>query len=353
MKLVKKYSKGIIALVLCMLLATTALATEVIVSYSATLDDDVLCVNELAKTVTLTAKVDKLVDMDAFTAQVKVPNGWTIKGIANNNLNSAEFNFNLENGMILWYASNAENVSNDLLATVSIEVPADTPAGEYTIEFELIDISRDWGMPWEDGEILTATLTIGNHADGNDADHLCDYGCGEQADDGCHGGTATCQTPATCVECGQTYGDVDKNNHTGEVAYTNNGDTHSATYDCCGAAYVTDEAHDFTNGDCVCGEKKPEEPSEPTDPTDPTDPDPSEPTDPTPGTGLKGDLDLDGDVDAFDLTLLARHVGGIEMLTDAEALKNADVNGDDTIDANDLTKHARFIGGIITDWNED
>ena len=65
-----------------------------------------------------------------------------------------------------------------------------------------------------------------------------------------------------------------------------------------------------------------------------------------------GDFDLDGDVDASDLTLLARHVGKIEVLT-GQALENADVNGDGEVNANDLTKHARYIGKIITDWNQE
>lgn len=332
MKLMKKLSKGIIAVVLCVLLVTTVwAANEINVAYAATLKDAVVCVNELAETVELTVKASHAVDMDAFTAQVKVPEGWKITGIANDTLDFDENNYNVENGMILWYSSTAENVSNDLLATVTVEIPANAPAGDYEIVFKLIDISRDWGMPWEDGEILTATVTVVDHADGDDSDHLCDSGCGEIADDGCHGGTATCQTPATCVECGQTYGDVNMNHHTGEVVYTNNGDTHSASYDGCGDDYVTNEAHDFTNGNCVCGAEKPEEPI----------------------AGMKGDLDMDNDVDSDDLTLLARHVAGIEKLTDPQALKNADVDGNEVIDSDDLTIHARYVAGIITDWNEE
>jgi len=66
-----------------------------------------------------------------------------------------------------------------------------------------------------------------------------------------------------------------------------------------------------------------------------------------------GDLDLDGDVDAEDLTILARHVAGIELLTDAARLVDADVNKDGDIDAEDLTKHARYVAEIITDWDQE
>ena len=42
--------------------------------------------------------------------------------------------------------------------------------------------------------------------------------------------------------------------HIGEVKYTNNGDgTHSGAYECCGEPVVTNEAHKYVNGVCVCG----------------------------------------------------------------------------------------------------
>lgn len=62
--------------------------------------------------------------------------------------------------------------------------------------------------------------------------------------------------------------------------------------------------------------------------------------------GLKGDLNLDGEVDASDLTLLARHVAKIETVA-GEALDNADVTGDGEVDASDLTMLARFVAKII------
>lgn len=80
-----------------------------------------------------------------------------------------------------------------------------------------------------------------------------------------------CITPATyaskCDVCDYEdqaqviTGEKDPTNHAGtEVTYTNNGDTHSATYDCCGAAYVTNAAHDYTTSPdaktCICGAVK-------------------------------------------------------------------------------------------------
>ncbi len=66
------------------------------------------------------------------------------------------------------------------------------------------------------------------------------------------------------------------------------------------------------------------------------------------GDGLAlGDVNKDGSVDASDLTVLARHSGAIEAITDVDALAVADVNKDGTVDASDLTHFARFIGGVI------
>ena len=60
-----------------------------------------------------------------------------------------------------------------------------------------------------------------------------------------------------------------------------------------------------------------------------------------------GDVNLDKDVNAKDLTALARHVAKIQLITDRNALLNADVNGDGAIDAKDLTKLARYVAKII------
>ncbi len=61
----------------------------------------------------------------------------------------------------------------------------------------------------------------------------------------------------------------------------------------------------------------------------------------------KGDVNGDGEVDAKDLTALARHVAKIETITDETLLQNADVTNDTEVTAADLTKLARYVARII------
>lgn len=68
---------------------------------------------------------------------------------------------------------------------------------------------------------------------------------------------------------------------------------------------------------------------------------------------LRGDIDLDGAVDADDMTLLARHVARIAPLEDSAALMNGDADRDGDLDADDMTLQARYVAKIITDWDDN
>lgn len=67
----------------------------------------------------------------------------------------------------------------------------------------------------------------------------------------CSGGTATCQSKATCKDCGALYGDLDMANHGDEAfSFVDNGDgTHSKEYAVCHTK-VKNEAH--SGGTATC-----------------------------------------------------------------------------------------------------
>ena len=91
----------------------------------------------------------------------------------------------------------------------------------------------------------------------NDDDtHHVKCACGyENEAEACSGGMATCQTPAQCIGCGETYGSEDLSAHPSDatVIYTDNKDgTHDGKYSCCGADEATGEKHTVgTDGTCA------------------------------------------------------------------------------------------------------
>lgn len=73
---------------------------------------------------------------------------------------------------------------------------------------------------------------------------------------------------------------------------------------------------------------------------------------PMPSTGIKGDVNGDGEVDTDDLTALARIVAGIDSVSDSHK-GAADVTGDGSVDTDDLTKMARYMAGIISSFEQE
>lgn len=68
-------------------------------------------------------------------------------------------------------------------------------------------------------------------------------------------------------------------------------------------------------------------------------------------TGMKGDVDLDDDVDMADAIMLLRHTLGIETIDDAASLANGEVTGNTTLDMQDCIKILRYYLGIITTFD--
>lgn len=63
-------------------------------------------------------------------------------------------------------------------------------------------------------------------------------------------------------------------------------------------------------------------------------------------TGIKGDINGDGEVDSRDCAMLTRHLLNITELSEKVHF-NADVTGDGVIDSRDYSLMIRFILGVI------
>ena len=200
-------------------------------------------------------------------------------------------------GEVIWIDYTFSAPVQGQIMTATYTIPAGTPAGEYTVTFTRDVFTGEDYNPDNTDVVYTATITVTHHTCSdavNDGDHICDDpNCDKSVTECSHGSFGKDDTNhwSICGECNQTIAG-------------------------------TTVPHDFTNGDCVCGAEKP---------------------------GMKGDLSGDDEVSAEDLTLLARHIAGIEDLPD-DTLQFADLDGIDGISAGDLTTLARYIAGIITQW---
>jgi len=359
MKKIKILSIALIILAMCITLGVTSWAADTSseVAFTATLNTDSLCVNEQEE-VTVTIAASKEIEIFSFDAKIIVPEGWSIKSVTNETLGLVK-DENYVDGHIVWYnqLDNVDNVATTELVTITYAVPKDAK-GDFTLGLTELQLGKLVSPSYEviEKDAVTTTLTIKNHEY-----EAIDYtwegttkctvigdckNCDVTTQIDSTSITSQVTTPATCENMGKTtytatyvvdwaeaqtkeVEDVAKLDHSYTGALKNDGDTHS--YKCVNGCedYGNDEPHDFTNGDCACGAEKPAP------------------------AGLKGDVNLDGTVGSADLTALARHVGGIETITNTTAFANADVNGDGAVNSADLTKHARYVGGIITDWSQE
>jgi len=72
----------------------------------------------------------------------------------------------------------------------------------------------------------------------------CGYGCTHS------GGIATCTAKAICAACGNPYGELNANKHSGTAEWTKNGTHHSKAYTCCHAVVVPQEEHKWNGSVC-------------------------------------------------------------------------------------------------------
>ena len=233
------------------------------------------------------------------------PAGFTLTGVTSTVLpNFATGNNYVKDGKVVYVDfdvnpdEDAAYAAGTVLMTATYTVAEGTAAGDYTFAFNCTAFLEFADEPFMGSYEIEAEVHLCKDV-ATDKDHICDAnGCDK-----------------VLSECNDVF-----------KGYENLGENHRAVYQCeiCKRDRYVAGSHDFTNGNCICGAKKP---------------------------GLKGDVNLDGEVDMLDFSALARHVGEVEYIADSQALSNADINRDGSVDMSDFSALARHVGEVefITD----
>lgn len=106
---------------------------------------------------------------------------------------------------------------------------------------------------FNDGEPLGHTWESWQRDGADQHTRTCSV-CQTSESGACSGGTATCTNQAVCTKCGETYGDLDPNNHTGIVTWIQTATAHHSVYNCCNATVTAEKAHKWEKDVCLeCG----------------------------------------------------------------------------------------------------
>ena len=190
--------------------------------------------------------------------------------------------------------------------TATYTVAANTASGTYKIAFAKTVYAGADAESDETSEMLEIAIEV--------VGHTCTF----------HHYESDIDSHWQICACGKTIDNTDWD-HTHDTYGKD--DTQHWSICVCGAIVPdTTAPHDFTKGDCVCGAKKP-------------------------ATGLKGDVNLDGEITMEDAVALLRHVLNDLIITDATALSNGEVTGDTSLTMEDAVKIMRYALHDITSWD--
>lgn len=134
------------------------------VTYTALLDVGSVKVNKEAKTVVVTVKTNKEVELDSLGGIVMIPEGIQLVAMENEVLEFvADEDYNLDNGYLAYATADAENKTTDYLIKITYSIPAGTPAGDYDLGIAINCISKDYAIEmWEEDAAPKVTLTVEN-----------------------------------------------------------------------------------------------------------------------------------------------------------------------------------------------
>lgn len=149
------------AVVLCLNLCfSTAWAENLNTAVKTTLDVSTLEVKDVDQTVALTIEMEEDIVIDGFGGQLYWPQEIKLTSISNEELGLTEGDYNLANGKFGWSSPDAENQNFKYIITAVFTVPANTTAGTYEIGVKDLEITCDYGTPYDDAKALAASSTL-------------------------------------------------------------------------------------------------------------------------------------------------------------------------------------------------
>ena len=164
----KHLSKRLLALLLVALLSVSLCVPALAANesnnrgavFSAELDKPTVYVSDQEQTVVVSIKVNQKITLDSFEADVVEEGG--IKGTA---VSSQDLpGFQIGSGKVAWMSFTPDNYETDHICDITFTIPANTPAGTYTLGLKTLlitaDIFQGSDEYWED--------TAGSHCH---ADH--------------------------------------------------------------------------------------------------------------------------------------------------------------------------------------
>ncbi len=165
MKKANKLLALVLAAALCLGLSLPAMAANSLgVTFTAQLDHATLNISDQDQTVTMTVTTNKDVDVISFQGVITHDAALTLASISNETLGFVPANVNLGEKMFAWYDPFVQTHTISTIVTATFTVPANTPAGTYTVGLKDLNCVKVTGTnysdTWEDAGSASATLTL-------------------------------------------------------------------------------------------------------------------------------------------------------------------------------------------------
>ena len=165
MKKVNKLFALILAAALCLGLSLPAMAANSLgVTFEAKLDHETLNISDRDQTVTMTVSTNKDVDVISLQGVITHDDALTLTNISNETLGFLPAHVNLGAKMFAWYDPGVQTHTIRTIVTATFTVPANTPAGTYTVGLKDLNCVKvtgsNYGDTWEDAGSASATLTL-------------------------------------------------------------------------------------------------------------------------------------------------------------------------------------------------